>query len=566
MRRFGQLSIRGKLGLLAALAAGSALFLACMIFVANDAVTVRRFTVQHLSAVADVLGANTVAALTFHQQEPAREVLGSLRHEPIVECACVYDRDGKVFATYQRDGLPQPLPLPDSVNSSLSSEGCVFSEDGRLQVTTEIRDTDGRVGWLILQASMEHLHDQMLRHVAVAAVVLTVSLLASYIVSSVLQKRIAGPITELAGTADRISQERDYSVRVEYQSTDEIGTLYAAFNRMLDEIQMGEAQLRRAHDELEQRVIERTQQLTTANQELGREVAERKRAEEELRALQEQHIESARRAGMAEIATSVLHNVGNVLNSVNISAGVITDKVARLGIADLQRAVAMMQEHSDDLGEFVTRDERGRHVLPFLTALGDQMRSVTEQIDTETRSLVKNIEHIKDIVALQQSYAGASGMVEIVSVSDLLDDAIRINLASIRRHGVEVVRGYDDLPSVALDKQKFLQIVINLVSNAKYSVMHGRPENGRIDVRLTRHEHNRIRVEVIDNGQGIPPENLTRIFSHGFTTKRNGHGFGLHGSALYAKEMGGSLRASSAGVGCGATFTLELPLIAGKQN
>lgn len=556
MQWFGHLSIRSKLGLLIALAAGSALILAGAIFVWNDIVITRRTTVQHLSAVADMLGANSVAALTFDQPEPAREILGSLRHEPIVELACVYDRDGRRFASYARANLPQGLMAAEAVPPA----GATFSDDGRLLIVTEIRDEDGRVGWVFLQAGMEHLREQVIQHILVGAVVLVVSLCVSYVVSLVLQKRIAGPITELVDTVRQITRDRDYSVRVEQTSRDELGDLYGSFNRMLEEIQARETQLRCAHEGLETRVAERTHQLTAANEELAREITERERAQQELHELQEEHIEAARRAGMAEIATSVLHNVGNVLNSVNISASMISEKLRKLGISDLSRATGLMQQHADDLGAFVTLDQRGKHLPSFLAALGERMTATEQQVFVELESLTKNIEHIKDIVTLQQSYAGVSGFVEEISLEDLLEDAIRINLASIRRHGMEIVREYEDLPTIPIDKQKFLQVIVNLISNAKYSVMHHGASGGRISVRLYKYQEDRLRVEVADNGEGIPPENLTRIFSHGFTTKKDGHGFGLHGSALYAKEMDGGLTVSSEGAGHGAVFTLELPL------
>jgi C4-dicarboxylate-specific signal transduction histidine kinase len=173
--------------------------------------------------------------------------------------------------------------------------------------------------------------------------------------------------------------------------------------------------------------------------------------------------------------------------------------------------------------------------------------------------LRKNIEHIKDIVAMQQSYATVAGVTESIKASELVEDALRLNAGALTRHDVQVVRQYDADPTLEVDKHKALQILVNLIRNAKYAC----DASGRDDRRLTLHlaqNGGRVKIVVLDNGVGIPPENLTRIFSHGFTTKKDGHGFGLHSGALAAQEMGGSLTAHSEGPGHGANFTLELPL------
>jgi two-component system, NtrC family, sensor kinase len=178
----------------------------------------------------------------------------------------------------------------------------------------------------------------------------------------------------------------------------------------------------------------------------------------------------------------------------------------------------------------------------------------------EIQSLSKNIDHIKGIVSLQQSYAGVSGIREQLSLSDLVDDAIRINSQSAAHHHIEIIRDYDELPPLLVEKEKVLQILINLLSNAKHAVIGGDEPARRITVRLKRVDADRARVEVIDNGIGISPENLTRIFSHGFTTRKDGHGFGLHSAANLARELGGALAVDSEGTGKGATFALELPI------
>jgi signal transduction histidine kinase len=298
-------------------------------------------------------------------------------------------------------------------------------------------------------------------------------------------------------------------------------------------------------------------QLEGTNQRIEAEVVARTA---ELRSAQEENLRMARRAGMADIATNVLHNVGNVLNSANVSASIISDKLHKSGTADLRRATSLWEQHLDDPGAYVTSDPRGKHLPRFFIELGRQMTANEENLQAEVAALSKSIGHIKEIVAVQQNYAGGSGFVEEVDLTELLDDAVQIDAASLARQKIEVSREYSELPRIRIDKQKFMQIVVNLLSNAKHAVVEGPTEERRITIRLSRPADGRVRVEVADNGIGIESKNLTRIFSQGFTTRKEGHGFGLHSAANLATELGGGLMVHSAGPGRGATFILEFVL------
>ncbi len=289
-----------------------------------------------------------------------------------------------------------------------------------------------------------------------------------------------------------------------------------------------------------------------------RDITERKHAAAELENAHRQLVEASRAAGMAEVATGVLHNVGNVLNSVNVSATLVGDKIKRLEIGSLTRVVDLLKSQKADLGAFVTTDAKGRQVLPFLDQLAIHMADQQGLLLQETVELRKNVEHIKDIVAMQQSYARVSGITEPVKVSDLLEDALRLNISGLERLKIEVVREFQELPPVCVDRHKVLQIVVNLLRNARHACVAAPQPRSRINLHLSA-QGDWIEIVVADNGIGIPPENLTRIFAHGFTTKRDGHGFGLHSSALAAREMGGSLDVHSDGPGRGAAFTLRLP-------
>ncbi|MBI3418232.1 MAG: PAS domain S-box protein [Verrucomicrobia bacterium] len=293
-------------------------------------------------------------------------------------------------------------------------------------------------------------------------------------------------------------------------------------------------------------------------------ITERKRVEAEAAKMNLQLIDTSRKAGMAEVATGVLHNVGNVLNSVNVSATLVAEKVKKSRCTSLARVVTMLREHETDLGAFITTDPKGKQVPAFLATLAEYLGNEQTTLLKELANLQKYIEHIKDVVDMQQSYATVSGVTETVNIAELLEDTLRMNASSLMRHDIQVVREFAEVPPLTVDKHKVLQILVNLVRNAKQAC----DESGREEKILTLRvagtgEH--VRISVSDNGVGIPPENLTRVFNHGFTTKKDGHGFGLHSGANAAKEMGGSLSVVSEGSGRGATFTVELPLQTQKK-
>lgn len=290
-----------------------------------------------------------------------------------------------------------------------------------------------------------------------------------------------------------------------------------------------------------------------------------KEAEAKLAQLHQQLLETSRLAGMAEIATNVLHNIGNVLNSVNVSASVVADAVRKSRVANLGKAVALLREHERDLGAFFTSDARGKQLAVYLSQLADHFLEEQKMMTRELDLLRGNIDHIKEIVAMQQSYARVSGVKEIINLNELVADCLRMNEGAFNRHQVEIVQEFGNLPPMNVEKHKILQILVNLVRNAKHACQDSGQPDRRLTVR-TASEPGRVKIFVTDNGVGIPAENLSRIFNHGFTTRKDGHGFGLHSGALAAKEMGGALTVHSDGPGRGATFTLELPCEAGQTD
>jgi PAS domain S-box-containing protein len=298
---------------------------------------------------------------------------------------------------------------------------------------------------------------------------------------------------------------------------------------------------------------------------VGRDITAIKEADRKLEALHHELLSASRQAGMAEVATGVLHNVGNVLNSVNVSVTLINDQLRNFRAEGVTKVAHLLREHGTDLGRFLTEDERGRQVPAYLDELAKYLDAERAVLRRELQVVTGNINHIKEIVAMQQENAHTFDLVETLPLSNLVEDALRLNGAAYTRHGVTVKREYDPLPAVSVDKHKLLQILMNLFSNAKNACNARGSTEKKVEVRLKTGGMGRVRIEVTDNGVGIPPENLTQIFSQGFTTRKGGHGFGLHSSALAAKELGGSLTARSDGLGQGATFTLELPAASAKD-
>ncbi len=286
-------------------------------------------------------------------------------------------------------------------------------------------------------------------------------------------------------------------------------------------------------------------------------ITERRLAEQELEQVHKQLLVASRQAGMAEVATNVLHNVGNVLNSVNVSASLLAEGIKKSKGAGLARAAALLSDHAHDLATFLA-GAQGKHMVPYLQKLALDLVRERDTATAELSALRSNVEHIKEIVAMQQSYARRRGVVDTLDVRVLVEDSLRMNEGAFSRHGVVLIRDFADVPSIQVDKHKVLQILVNVIRNAKYACDEAKAGEKRVTVRV-RAANDSALISVIDTGVGIPKENMNRIFNHGFTTRPDGHGFGLHSSALAAKALGGSLHAESAGPGQGATFTLTLP-------
>jgi C4-dicarboxylate-specific signal transduction histidine kinase len=661
---FRNLSIRRKQMLVIMLTSTVALLLACATFVFFDVIDFRTELVDRVGAIAQVIGEHSTASLDFSDPKTAEQTLAALSTEPEVVSGCIYDRQGNVFAEFNRDpNLKFIPPVP--------GQGQHFAGN-RMRLFRPITEGGERIGTIYVESDLQGLPRRLRRYAGIAGMVFAISVLAALALSSRLQRVLSDPILRLAKMARSVALEKNYSLREKKQANDELGQLIDGFNEMLAQIQQRDDALQAARENLERRVEERTNELANSLSLLNatlnatadgivavnlagrvichndrfpvmwnvpselmqradsaeiialcarevedseaylkrkaelllrpgiisidilalrdgrvfervihpqtldgkcigtvitfRDITERKKAEANLQKAHAELVQASRQAGMAEVATNVLHNVGNVLNSVNTSASIVMDQVRASKLKGVSKLVDLLEPNVNDLPGFLARANRGPQVVEYLKTLSGILTDEQAAMIRELTGLTKNIDHIKQIVSMQQSYAKASGVDEIHSPESLVEDALRIHEGGLERHHVDIVREYENVPDIVADKHKVLQILINLIGNAKYALSETEPGKRKAILGIRRKDEGTIRIFVKDNGVGIPQENLIRIFSHGFTTRKNGHGFGLHSGFLAAKEMGGTLSVHSDGPGRGATFTLELPLNARNKG
>jgi signal transduction histidine kinase len=411
---------------------------------------------------------------------------------------------------------PARAELLAALQAGESEHAADVGPDGRLHVFHRLADLRTGEGLLLEGSTERTIYARGLRYVRYALLsTVAATLVLLLVLVRLLQGIVIQPLARLTRKAIEIGRTDDTTMRVGMQRADEIGQLATEFDQMLEKLALSRAEV----------------------------------------------VRTARRAGMSEIATGVLHNVGNVLNSVNVSASLIRSKLERMPIADLERLAAILREHERDLVGFVERDRRGKHLVPLVSELAAALRCEGEGLRSEVRSLETGIGHIADLVRSQQAFAGQHGALEYAALEHEIESALRMcEQAMGPLAGLEIVREYEPLPAVRIDKNRLLEILVNLVQNARQALeaVQGRPR--RLTLRLRRHGADQVRIEVEDNGVGIPAENLTRIFQHGFSTRPGGHGFGLHVSANAATEMKARLSVESGGPGQGAVFRIDLPL------
>ena len=322
----------------------------------------------------------------------------------------------------------------------------------------------------------------------------------------------------------------------------------------LKDRQFAQEALRKAHEELESRVLERTRALRL-------EVAERRRVERELVSANALTYAISHRAGMAEVANSVLHNVGNVLNSANVSALILYEQHKTTSLKDFPLAISLMTAHRNDLAQYLLQDPQGRQLPEYLTLLADVWETEYANAIKELEQLMLSMQHIKEIVARQQSLSGQGGLKVQMNLKDVLHDAISLVAVQLKEAEIEVTCQVGDAVLWMGDRIKLTQIILNIVMNGQQAIMASVERNIRkLQIQVSQGHDHTLRIDFTDNGIGMTEATLSGLFSYGFTTKENGHGLGLHASAVAAHEMGGTLTAHSDGMYLGSTFSLTLPI------
>ena len=441
-------------------------------------------------------------------------ILGRILTESFVEELRV--RTGVPFHVWPVES--ESLPVEDRAvldEVTASSEFVLREKDaGVLYARTTFPDTNAAPSLLIRADVARDITAEGTKSVRYALIsTIAAGILVLLVLLNLLQRTVLAPLALVTEHAVEIGKSDETFRKLELSRTDEFGILSREFDRMMEKLSQSRAAL----------------------------------------------VTTARAAGMSEIATAVLHNVGNVLNSVNVSASLVAQRASRTDAEDLLQAMQAVEQSAGDLASFLERDPRGKHLQPLLASLARQMAGDQAAIREEMRTLSKGLEHIQELVRSQQDYAGRSGVQEATDIAHPIESAFAMSA----RQGegefeLEIDRG--DVPMCSVDRHRLTEILVNLFRNAREAMIESDTSARRLSVRLRRPAEGRLRVEVEDDGVGIPTENLERVFTHGFTTKKNGHGFGLHSSANAAREMGGSLVARSPGVGRGSTFLLELPV------
>jgi len=559
-------SIQSKLLIMYMSITGIVLVLAFVIVARINLVNAEANIISGLNVVADIIADSSAASLAFSDSISAGRNLRSLKSHHSIVYACIRTVDNQEFAAYNLN-----LISVFSCDDYAAHDGVELSGD-YVDVFRSIVLEDQSIGMLQIKASLSELNEITIRSAKISALIFIGLMLLTAFMSKRIMRLITDPITKLKELSQKVTENKDYSLRMKKHADDEVGVLIASFNNMLEQIENRDSALIEEKEKAEKYALETEE----TNKVLGVEIRERAKIEEqlqnlnetledkvhertsELKQLNEKIGDVARSAGMAEVASGVLHNVGNVLNSVNVSASVIRDQIRKTKAGNLQRVVALLEEHEEDMAEFICKDEKGRQIPRFLSLLSNELSSERENIFNELDELSNNIDHIKNVISMQQSYAGSYGVRDKVKLSALVEDALKISLQEIDQHGFEVIRKYTDIPELYIDRHRVLQIIINLVSNAKYALADGENEKKSLLIKIEE-DNGMAKLVICDTGIGIDQADIAHLFEYGFKKRRDGHGFGLHHSAIVTSELGGKISVISDGAGKGACFTLTLP-------
>jgi len=323
---------------------------------------------------------------------------------------------------------------------------------------------------------------------------------------------IVAPLRRLSDHAVRVGTTDDLGARSGIVRGDEIGTLAGAFDEMVERLHDSRARM----------------------------------------------AEAARRAGVADTARGLLHNVGNLLTSAKMSASMIAASHRDSRAEGLLRASELVAEHESDLARFLTQDERGRLLPEYFAKAAAACRQERADLDQEIERLRSALEHAAEIVSRQSDFTSAEAPMDRVDLESVVSGALTIVEPSLRRHGVSIERRIEAGCDFVVDRMKLAQVLVNLLTNAKEAMAATDPARRRLSLRAYARD-GRVRIECEDTGCGIDEENLPHVFESAYSTKGRSRGMGLHYCSVAAREMGGAIEVASDGTGRGATFTVVLP-------
>ncbi len=290
---------------------------------------------------------------------------------------------------------------------------------------------------------------------------------------------------------------------------------------------------------------------------IATDISIRKTTEENFKTAQKELLAQAHLAGMAEIATEILHNVGNSLNSLKVSAQLIQEVVRHSVVDGLKNANQLLDEHADNLNDFFSHNPKGKKLLQYYHTLEKKFEEDNNKIASHLSRLFDKVQEITNVVAAQQDYADAPSLLEELDASVIIDNALVIESEIMEESDISVKKEYSDVPKIVAQKTKFLHILVNIFKNARNAM--AKSISKKLSVCVDCNDRT-IFIRVKDTGMGIPQKDITKIFAYGYTTLKEGLGFGLHNCANYMTEMGGKIWAESDGKGEGATFVLEFPI------
>ncbi len=372
-----------------------------------------------------------------------------------------------------------------------------------------------------------------------------------------LSRHLMQPINELVGIVNKVA-DGDFTSRPKESQLVEIKKLHRAFTDMANSLET-------YNRYLEERVSQRTLELNEKNLQLR----------ETMRLLDEEkkkQVQQAYNAGIVEHAISVLHNIGNAITPLAVRLQKLhQNKVESQFSSYLQQLCSLLEQHQSDLEDFFC-SSRGQQFLPFLKQL---TQTSDQQKEDELKSMdvmAHQLDHITEIIALQQKYATQQSNTEEIQISQVIDDAMEMMKPAFDKRNIIVLEEVQpELPRIQNDPNKLVQIFMNLFKNSIESIdqcLRAPKEGyqGTVRVGVGTVGVDQLHIYVKDNGQGAEPESLKRAFEFGYSTKKRGSGFGLHDCANFIRFHKGTVELTSEGIGKGATITFTLPITKSKNE